>query len=47
MKMQNGVFELIYNIGNTFIDLLADTSNNIAMQNDKKQMNPDHLIKGL
>ena len=45
--MQNGVFELIFHIGNTFIDLLADTANNVAISNDKKQMNPDHIIKGL
>jgi hypothetical protein len=39
--------DLICFISNAFVDLLSDVANNICMNNGKKNIIPEHLIKAL
>jgi hypothetical protein len=39
--------DLISFIGNAFVDLIADISNNVCFKNKKKNIFPEHAYKAL
>lgn len=47
VRAQKDTMDLICFISNAFIDLLSDVSNNVCYKYKKKNIVPEHVIRGL